>query len=99
MTLSECDRVELETLRRMVRVDSALARQLSRSIGRNARLRTRIEDWLRAYPVDLFPEPDFKTAAELLSAGGLTLDAISASNSRHVLRRLLEFMQGDSDDE
>jgi hypothetical protein len=45
----------------------------------------KIESWSRAYPLKVFPEPDFKKAAELLAAGGMTLDAISASNMRHVI--------------
>lgn len=44
-----------------------------------------IEAWSRAYPLKVFQEPDFKKAAELLKAGGMTLDAISASNMRHVI--------------
>jgi len=44
-----------------------------------------IESWSRAYPLSVFPEPDFAKAAELLKAGGMTLDAISASNMRHVI--------------
>ncbi len=45
----------------------------------------RIVQWSDAYPLEIFPEPDFKRAAELLQAGGMTLDAISASNMRHVV--------------
>lgn len=44
-----------------------------------------LQSWVEAYPIDIFPEPDLKKAAELLRAGGLTLDAVSASASRHVL--------------
>jgi len=44
-----------------------------------------IVQWSEAYPLDIFPEPDFKKAAELLKAGGITLDAISASCMRHVV--------------
>lgn len=44
-----------------------------------------IVEWARAYPLKAFPEPDFARAAELLKAGGITLDAISASNMRHVV--------------
>lgn len=44
-----------------------------------------IAQWAKAYPLKVFPEPDFKKAAELLTAGGITLDAISASNMRHVV--------------
>ena len=45
----------------------------------------RIVQWSEAYPLDVFPEPDFKKAHKLLKAGGMTLDAISASNMRHVV--------------
>lgn len=44
-----------------------------------------IDTWAKAYPLSVFPEPDFVLAAKLLKAGGLTLDAVSASNMRHVL--------------
>jgi len=50
----------------------------------------RIESWSRAYPLDIFPEPDFTKAAELLKAGGITLDAISASCMRHVVEGIGE---------
>jgi hypothetical protein len=45
----------------------------------------RIVQWSEAYPLDIFPEPDYKKAAALLQAGGMTLDAISASSMRHVV--------------
>lgn len=45
----------------------------------------RVKQWCDAYPLDIFPEPDFKRARELLEAGGLTLDAVSASAMRHVV--------------
>ncbi len=45
----------------------------------------RIDTWAKAYPLKTFPEPDLQKAAKVLKAAGLTLDAISASNMRHVL--------------
>jgi hypothetical protein len=45
----------------------------------------RIEQWSRAYPLDIFQEPDLKKARQLLEAGGMTLDAISAYCMRHVV--------------
>lgn len=45
----------------------------------------KIRQWCAAYPLDVFPEPDFKKAHEVLQANGMTLDAISASNMRHVV--------------
>jgi hypothetical protein len=63
--------------------------------GRSARDGERTEDlkeairliiaWAEAYPLDIFPEPDLKKARELLEAGGITLDAVSAHAMRHVL--------------
>ena len=44
-----------------------------------------IVSWANAYPLEVFPEPDFVRAHELLKAGGMTLDVISASNMRHVV--------------
>jgi hypothetical protein len=49
------------------------------------RLENDIAGWESAYPLAMFPEPDLKRAAELLKAGGETLDAVSASNMRHVV--------------
>lgn len=45
----------------------------------------RIDQWSEAYPLDIFPEPDLKKARELLAAGGITLDAVSAHCMRHVV--------------
>jgi hypothetical protein len=44
-----------------------------------------IASWAEAYPLDIFPEPDLKKARALLEAGGITLDAVSASCMRHVV--------------
>jgi hypothetical protein len=44
-----------------------------------------IDQWSRAYPLSVFPEPDLKKAAEVLKASGMTLDAISAHAMRHVV--------------
>ena len=43
----------------------------------------RIDAWANAYPLSVFPEPDFEKAASALKANGMTLDSISASNMRH----------------
>jgi hypothetical protein len=49
-----------------------------------------IEAWSRAYPLSIFPEPDFAKARALLEAGGITLDAVSASCMRHVVTEVGE---------
>lgn len=45
----------------------------------------KIEQWSRAYPLAIFPEPDMAKARALLAAGGMSLDAVSASAMRHVV--------------
>lgn len=44
-----------------------------------------IKLWAKAYPVDIFPEPDMARVRELLEAGGVTLDCVSASGMRLVV--------------
>jgi hypothetical protein len=45
-----------------------------------------IAEWGSAYPIDMFPEPDWARAQALLEAGGMTLDAVSAGVIRRTLR-------------
>ena len=45
----------------------------------------KIKTWCDAYPLEVFPEPDLKKAHKVLKENGMTLDAISAHNMRHVL--------------
>ena len=50
-----------------------------------ARLRDALEDlvkWSEAYPTDIFIEPDYAKAHEILQASGGTLDAVSAGIMR-----------------
>jgi hypothetical protein len=54
----------------------------------------KIKDWCNAYPVDIFPEPDMKKAHKVLKENGMTLDAISASNMRHVLNGIKKIIEG-----
>jgi len=59
---------------------------------------TRIDTWVKAYPLDIFPEPDLKKAAKVLKAAGMTLDSISASNMRHVLVGIQKIIEGEAKD-
>ena len=54
----------------------------------------KIKDWCRAYPLEVFPEPDLKKAAKVLKEAGMTLDSISASNMRHVLKGIQKIIEG-----
>ena len=44
-----------------------------------------IQAWANAYPLNIFPKPDLKKAAQVLKDNGMTLGSISADNMRHVL--------------
>ena len=46
----------------------------------------KIINWVEAYPLSIFPEPDFKKIAEILKNNGISIDSVSASNMRHVLK-------------
>ena len=69
----------------------AMEAAAERSAAKNNRIERleealeRIEQWSCAYPLTVFPEPDLKRARELLEAGGMTLDSISAHAMRHVV--------------
>lgn len=56
-----------------------------------------IAQWAKAYPLSVFPEPDFAKARDLLKAGGMTLDSISASNMRHVVEGVGKIAQAALD--
>lgn len=45
----------------------------------------RIITWSEAYPLDIFPEPDFKKVREALKVADIKIDAVSASNMRRVV--------------
>ena len=82
-------------IERINRVDTALAKRVGQMIERNSAIRVALTQWLRAYPIDIFPEPDLEKAAELLKAGGQTLDAVSANMARHVLGRVIDMLDDE----
>lgn len=72
---------------------SALRARADKAEDRAERLQDALQElqqWANAYPLNIFPEPDFSLAAKVLTDAGLSLDAISASNMRHVLTRVEE---------
>ena len=52
-----------------------------------------IHNWAKAYPLDVFPEPDFRRVREALEAAGITLDSVSASNMRHVITGIARIVE------
>jgi len=53
----------------------------------------KIENWANAYPLEIFPEPDFKLVRKTLRDAGLGLDGVSASNMRHVLNGIKKIVE------
>ena len=54
----------------------------------NERLREAImllQNWVKAYPLKVFPEPDLKLARKLLTDGGVSYDALNVYSMRHVI--------------
>ena len=44
-----------------------------------------LQNWINAYPLDVFPQPDLKLARKLLTDGGVSYDALNAHSMRHVI--------------
>jgi len=79
-------RAELATMRAAVEEAQEREEAINEAI-------TQITDWKdKAYPLDIFPEPDLKRTRELLKAGGMSLDVVSASNIRFALKRACEIL-------
>jgi hypothetical protein len=53
----------------------------------------RIKAWCNAYPVSVFAEPDFTAVRMALEDKGLSLDAVSASNMRHVVDGIRDIVE------
>ena len=44
-----------------------------------------LQNWVKAYPLEMFPEPDLKLARKLLTDGGVSYSALNAYSMRHVI--------------
>jgi hypothetical protein len=49
-----------------------------------------LSQWAKAYPPEVFPEPDFGAVQETLAAANLSLSCVSAANMRYVVTKLHE---------
>lgn len=49
-----------------------------------------VEQWNKAYPLGIFPEPDMDKAHKVLKENDMTLDEVAASCMRHVVTQLHE---------
>ena len=68
-----------------LRAERELTKKLQARIKELEEVLTRIQNWAKAYPLEVFPPPDLKKAAQVLKAEGLTLDAITADAIRYVI--------------
>jgi hypothetical protein len=48
----------------------------------------RLLHWSRVYSRDVFPEPDWEKAGELLKAGGISIDVIRLHCMQNVMERV-----------
>lgn len=44
-----------------------------------------LNNWVKAYPADVFPEPDLELARKLLTDGGVSYGDLNAYSMRHVI--------------
>jgi hypothetical protein len=95
-TQAEANAMRAEEYRDMA---TALQRERQRAEAAEDRLDAalsalrQIKEWSDAYPLKVWPEPtkaEWTKAVEALRAAGLTIDAISASNMRHVITQVGE---------
>jgi hypothetical protein len=66
----------------------ALVKERDTLRAENERLREAmglLQNWVKAYPLEMFPEPDLKLARKLLTDGGVSYDALNVYSMRHVI--------------
>lgn len=51
-----------------------------------------LDNWTKAYPLEVFPEPDLKLTRKLLTDGGVSYDALNAYSMRHVINGIAEIV-------
>lgn len=78
-------KTEIERLTAALKATNDQAERFERGWYLRGDALEKLKAWANAYPLSVFPEPNLKRAHKLLKAGGMTLDAISASNMRHVI--------------
>ncbi|KKL65107.1 hypothetical protein LCGC14_2158330, partial [marine sediment metagenome] len=67
--------------------------QLQAELDKYKEALEKIVSWSKAYPIEVFPEPDLKRVAVILKVHGITLDAVSASAMRHVIKSVGEIAE------
>ena len=85
MSAADFDRGRKAEIERARTVRDELVAELEERVDTLETCLDRIISWSEAYPLDVFPEPDFKKVRAALEAAGLKIDHVSASNMRHVV--------------
>jgi hypothetical protein len=47
-----------------------------------------VENWTLQYPLEIFPDPDYKQVREVLEASGITLDCVTAGIVRRMMANI-----------
>ena len=84
---------EIERLTAALATANANAERFERGWYLRGDALEKLEQWAQAYPLSVFPEPDFKRAHELLMADGISLYSVSASNMRHVIEQTKKIVE------
>ena len=58
----------------------------------------KIVEWINAYPLEAFPEPDLKAVHKILENAGMSLGAVSAHAMRHVLNGIKRIIEDPIDE-
>ena len=56
-------------------------------------IESQLKTWREAYPLSIFPTPDWEKVRDALEINGLTLDAVSAANIRHAIKIFEEMIE------
>lgn len=76
-----------------------LLQEIEELKAKNKKLRDalrRLSQWLKAYPaypLSVFPEPDFAKVRKALKEYNIALDVVSASNMRHVIKGISDIVE------
>jgi len=94
---AESQREDYQSALRELAAAEAQVAQLRADAERKDEAMEKLRQWALAYPLSVFPEPDFAKAHEVLSAAGMTIDSISASNMRHVITQVVKILDAAID--
>jgi len=75
-------------LHELITLQAMTIERLYSEVGRLNDVIGLLRNWVKAYPLDMFPEPDLELARKLLTDGGVSYDALNVYSMRHVITEL-----------